>query len=1153
MQEFEDQDRDPLEMLAAEFMQRQRSGKHPSISEYTARNPELAGEIEELFPAIAAMERLKAQRGSQSGRATLGGPRLERLGDFRILSEIGRGGMGIVYEAFQESLGRHVAVKVLPRQALLDPRHLQRFQRESQTAARLHHTNIVPVFGVGEQDGFHYIVMQLIRGVGLDAVLSQLQQAGQGTAAAVPGDAPSASCSTKDAIRLAEMLVQGPFEPSRSSACSGAELLESETVPPLVAAPMSLHVEGQATSDSGQTPVDTLANGSAASAGAQGAASGAAMEARRFGSAYWRNVASIGLQVADALHYAHLHHTLHRDIKPANLLLDAQGVVWISDFGLAKVMEQTGVTHTGALVGTLRYMAPEQFSGQVDARSDLYSLGLTLYELLTLRPAFDDARRSSLIRKISHEEPDRPRKINPAIPRDLETVVLKAIASDPARRYPSAGELAHDLQRFLEDRPIEARRASPVERVWRWSRRNPLVASLTMSTLSLLALVALVASVGYVQTTRANVQEAQQRKKAEDTSALALEALDNIFQQFAPDRVPSASTLTVVGDSGEELAVPVQPVLSNEAAALLEHLLAFYDRLAVQGDDDVKLRRKVAEANRRVGDIRQRLGDHSRSKEAYLRAIALYRQLPTTAGDDADTRVQIARIHNELGNVYQATNAPQAAQTSYQEALSCLETASSGATASPSYAFELARTHYFLGKQPGPSLLAFNGPRGPRRGRPGPSALRGPEGRGFFEGLEGPRGPDGPDGRLGFRGPGPDGPGGPDGARDPRGPRPDGPHEAADWAAWLDDPGGLGRELEDVLRGPPWEENGQRGPRGGPRPPFPLMASAQREEYLQKAIALLERLVAENLAVPDYRLLLARCYCEAPRGPGRGPDPAAETVTKATQILQKLVEEYPDVPDYRYALSETYAMQDWRGLPGRGMDVRASPGRKPDGQTNERRKPELHQAGERGPDRRRFESHGFEEGEADRRAGDERSRAILKKALSVSEELVAKHPNIPEYAASQVFIRLRLAELDGDDDAQAAEANLRKALDLQLSLVRRYPQMSAYKFTLALIHESLADLLQEHERLPEAQSLLEDSVATLQEVLQGESTASPIQNVLAHHYRRLAEVLRQMGEEDGAQQALDKAQALRPGEGRGGMPPMPLGRPKNWGARTKDK
>ena len=171
-------DRDPVEVLAAEFVERQRARSKPTIEEYASTYPQWAERIRDLFPAVLAMERLKRQhiRSSSDDHLSRGIGKLEQLGDFRILSEIGRGGMGIVYEAEQLSLGRHVAVKVLPKQALLDAKQLRRFEREAQTAARLHHTNIVPVFGVGEQDGYHYFVMQYIRGVGLDKVLPELRR-----------------------------------------------------------------------------------------------------------------------------------------------------------------------------------------------------------------------------------------------------------------------------------------------------------------------------------------------------------------------------------------------------------------------------------------------------------------------------------------------------------------------------------------------------------------------------------------------------------------------------------------------------------------------------------------------------------------------------------------------------------------------------------------------------------------------------------------------------------------------------------------------------------------------------------------------------------------------------------------------------------------
>src|SRR5438093_676678 len=174
-------ERDPVEQLADEFLERFRRGERPALTEYTQRYPQWAERIRKVFPALVMMEGVRPDAADATGDhvggvESPGEQRLERLGDYRILREVGRGGMGIVYEAEQESLGRHVALKVLPSHALLDPRHLLRFQREARAAARLHHTNIVPVHGVGEQDGLHYYVMQFIPGQGLDQVLDELRR-----------------------------------------------------------------------------------------------------------------------------------------------------------------------------------------------------------------------------------------------------------------------------------------------------------------------------------------------------------------------------------------------------------------------------------------------------------------------------------------------------------------------------------------------------------------------------------------------------------------------------------------------------------------------------------------------------------------------------------------------------------------------------------------------------------------------------------------------------------------------------------------------------------------------------------------------------------------------------------------------------------------
>jgi serine/threonine protein kinase len=1073
-------ERDALEVLAADFADRFRKGESPSISEYANQHPELADEIEELFPTISVVEQLKVHQEGHSGRrASLGGMRLERLGDFRILNEIGRGGMGIVYEAFQESLGRRVALKVLPKQSLLEPRQLERFRREAQTAARLHHTNIVPVFGVGEHDGYHYIVMQLIRGVGLDALLARLSLAGDGSEAASHlGQSPvlpRQSNRDSDVTSLARAMVTGDLWQPRNFDTESSEIafvekgtnVLDDVVRPLDSSTDAATENVLSLRDTQDDEASVTIVGAAPSPPRDNAPT-------QVGLAYWRSAATIGQQVAEALQYAHAHHTLHRDIKPANLLLDPQGVVWITDFGLAKAMEQDNVTQAGALVGTLYYMAPEQFSGKADARSDIYSLGLTLYELVTMRPAFDACHRNSLVGKITLDEPIRPRKVNPRIPRDLETIVLKAIARDPADRYQAAGDLAHDLECFLDDRPIRARRTPAWERLWRWARRNRALASLATSVLLLLLAVAVMASLGYVQTRRANIEEARQRTRAENTSALAIEALDNIFQQFAPDRTVPASALLVVGDKGEKTAVAVPPVLSKEAASLLEHMLAFYDRLAAQGEDDVKLRRKVAEANRRVGDIRQRLGEYDESKSAYLRAIDLYTKL-ADASTNVELRLEIARTYNELGCVYSATSNPGLGYQSFANALALLKGLSTDSSDMPQCRYELARAYYFLGKNSGspwgPPPLSPGGRRNGRDDHPGPGMAGRPRGMpGSDMGMPIPRadspGMIGPVPGMAGRGPGMMGPG------PRRGDRRNAPPDPRE---------------EDV--GLPPEE---LPPDMGPNHPLASfgpeegMSPESRDLCLRKAIDLLERLVAEYPATPDYRQLLARCYREAlPSQFDRRMRQTMNMADKATATLQKLVEEYPNVPDYRYDLSETYA---WLGA---GLAT-ASPSKTADD------------------------------------SPDSESREMLEKALAISEELVAEHPNIPDYAVSQVQIRARLADVLLESDFAKAEASLRKAIDLQSTLLRRFPQNSFYKFGIVVLRESLAAFLQEHDRLPEARATLLDSIALLKETMQNDSNAGPMRGVLGHQYLSLADVLERMGDQKSAAEARRQAEAIRP-------------------------
>jgi WD40 repeat protein/serine/threonine protein kinase len=471
---------DVVDQLAEEFIARYRRGERPAMQEYADRYPEHAVQIRDLFPALVALERVAPAGDSESVRpgaaqAEIASSSLpQQVGDYRIVRQIGRGGMGIVYEAEQEALGRRVALKVLHGPAAQDSKLLARFRRESRTAAQLHHTNIVPVFDVGQQGNLCYYAMQFIRGQALDEVFRELQRL---RAESKPGSPKDAAAP---AGALARSLWTGEYAPAAANGTMDHEPLPTPAV------------------DQIPGPVETTA----AALPDHSELSSVASNYQR----YCRNVARLGLQVAQALAYAHAHGIIHRDIKPANLLLDTSGVLWVSDFGLVKTQDPA-LTDTGDLVGTLRYMAPERFRGECDALADVYALGLTLYELLALRPAFDGKDRLHLVEQIGRQEPARLRVLDPRIPRDLETILMKAIEKDPKRRYASADAMAEDLRRYLADEPIKARRIGPLERLGRWGRRNPLVAGLSAAVV-LIAAVGFAGVFGQMQVAQANEQQA---------------------------------------------------------------------------------------------------------------------------------------------------------------------------------------------------------------------------------------------------------------------------------------------------------------------------------------------------------------------------------------------------------------------------------------------------------------------------------------------------------------------------------------------------------------------------------------------------------------------------------------------------------------------
>jgi eukaryotic-like serine/threonine-protein kinase len=428
------------------FLDERRLGLAPRASELVERYPELGDELESCLASLdyledsASLSRRQGPSPMPLASAAAHSPETGRtddaeclwpaLSDFHIQREIGRGGMGIVYEARQRSLDRHVALKVLPWATLLNAKDRERFRNEAQAAARLHHTNIVPVYCVGSERGVDYYAMQYIEGQSMAALIRRRAEAKR--------------------KRMA-----GPH--------------------------------GSRTDTNGGEFADQIA--------------------------YFRGVARWGIQAAEALHHAHAHGVVHRDVKPSNLLIDIQDNLWMTDFGVARLRSDSTLTATGDLLGTLRYMSPEQAAGQsVDARADVYSLGLTLYEALTLEAVFPADRHHELVRQMGAETAPRPCHKNPAIPKDLETILCKAMSRSPRDRYDSAQLMADDLRRFLDEQPILARSPSLVQTVskWSWRHRSLLIAA---GALLIVAVVGLAVSTMLIERQRS--EAIHQRNVAE--------------------------------------------------------------------------------------------------------------------------------------------------------------------------------------------------------------------------------------------------------------------------------------------------------------------------------------------------------------------------------------------------------------------------------------------------------------------------------------------------------------------------------------------------------------------------------------------------------------------------------------------------------------
>jgi tetratricopeptide (TPR) repeat protein len=463
---------------------------------------------------------------------------LPRIPGYEILGQLGQGGMGVVYKAYQLSLKRTVALKMLLAGSHATPALLARFRAEAEAVARLQHPHIVQIYEVGEAEGRPYFALEYI-----------------------------------DGGSLAQRL-RGMPQPPRQAAVW----------------------------------VRTL---------------------------------------AQAIHFAHERGIIHRDLKPANVLRSADETLKVTDFGLAKQLSgPADKTRTGEVFGTPSYMSPEQAGGvtkKIGPAIDVYALGAILYELLTGRPPFLNESPFETVRQVLTEEPVRPRRLEPKVPADLETVCLQCLHKEPRKRYATAAALADDLDRFLTGQPILARPAGAMERLLKWSRRRPALAALVV-----VSAAALLLSVAGIIRLQMEVREKdRQRRQAETNLEMAGAAVEHLLT------------------TGEQ-RLALLPNAREVQRDLLAEARRFYEKFLRQKGDDPYLRQLRGSSFRRLGLVSHSLGQMERGDSEFNEAIALFEKLTAEAPREPKYRQELARARNSLGNLLEAAKRHHEAEEAYR-------------------------------------------------------------------------------------------------------------------------------------------------------------------------------------------------------------------------------------------------------------------------------------------------------------------------------------------------------------------------------------------------------------------------------------------------------------------------------------------------------
>jgi eukaryotic-like serine/threonine-protein kinase len=587
---------DALDDLLGTFFESPDPGSGKARTDFLARHPAYAGQLQDFFADLDRMNRLTAplrsatlSSASVTSQPVHSLPPGQVLGDFELLEVLGEGGMGVVYRARQVSLNRQVALKMIRAARIASPGQVARFRNEAETVASLDHPNVVPIYEVGEVNGQLFYSMKLIEGGNLGEHLARFQA-----------------------------------EPRRA---------------------------GQVIRD-----------------------------------------------IALAIHHAHQHGILHRDLKPSNVLLDTVGRPHIVDFGLAKwIRVDTELTQSGLLVGTPSYMAPEQAEAGQDGRrtvttaTDVYGIGAVLYALLTGGPPFAGGTLLETLEQVRSHDPAAPRRLRPQMPRDLETICLKCLAKEPARRYVTAGELAEELERFLDGRPIRARPVGALGRLMKWAQRQRALAALVaVSAVSLVTFIVLVMLHNFrlqAEVRRAENSETEakgQRLRANANYHEARETIGRMLNRLEAKRLAGL------------------PQVTELRRDLLEDSLTFYQRvLGEQDSPEPDVRSDAAQAFHRTAVIQAGLGRPAAAQENFSRSVALLEELAAQHPDVLSYQNNLAWCYNDYGTFLGTLGKNGQKKEQYQKSLGVLERLALVQPNDPEVRANLAQIHHLLGIENG--------------------------------------------------------------------------------------------------------------------------------------------------------------------------------------------------------------------------------------------------------------------------------------------------------------------------------------------------------------------------------------------------------------------------------------------------------------------